>query len=102
MLAFDKALSKGVLFFSILLNLTFCYCFGSSGFYLYSISFLISSYESVAFYSGGCNLIKGCGVSIAKKSCIKAFSSKKRDPSAETIFFEFCLLRPYPYRMKAC
>ena len=102
-LAFDKALSKGVFFFSILLILTFCSCFGSSGFYLYSISCLISCYESVSFYLGGCNLItyKDCGVSIAKKSWIKAFSSKKRDPSAETIFFEFCLLRPYPYRIKA-
>jgi len=70
MLAFDKALSKGVFFFSILLILTFCCCFGSSGFYLYSISCLISFYESVAFYVGGWYSMtyKRCGVSILLKS----------------------------------
>jgi hypothetical protein len=58
--------------------------------------------NNFALMSSGLTSINFAAQSSLTTIGIKAFSYKKRDPSAETIFFEFCLLRPYPYRMKAC
>jgi hypothetical protein len=87
-LALDRAFSNcvGVLPILLTLNYAFCNCFGSSGLDLSSISYLISCEESVRFCGG-------YGKPSTFKSCINAFSSKKRDPSTEICFVEDCLLR---------